>query len=142
MSTRLRTLLAMSSGLLFALLCASSTSTSTSVVDDSEHDVRVLLKALRKHVPKSELAAAKAELSESLRALKSRELLVEEDAERRTPPQRPENDVEEIPEQGHSKLTLTLGAVVFFACWLGCLYVMATDAINYKCLRERFGWDL
>ena len=66
MSTRLRTLLAMRSGLLFALLCASSTSTSTSVVDDSEHDVRVLLKHLRKRVPKSELAAAKAELSESL----------------------------------------------------------------------------
>ena len=126
--------------MIFVLLSAGIKSARASVVDDHESDVRVLLEALQKYAPASELAATKAELSASLSVLKSRKLIAAEYVENQRPTK--VRDVEERPEEGHSKLTLTLGAVFFFGCWLACMYTLATDAINYKCLRERYGWDL
>ena len=111
---------------------------------EHEHDVRILLEALRKYAPPSEVAAAKAQLSASLRTLRKRKRIAAEYVEQNTRLGNVGDDTEEALEapKRNQMILCQFFLLLFFCSWIVCMWTIATDAINYKCLRERYGWNL
>ena len=141
-------------------LFAFVTTASASTVDDvsvilstsrraHERDVQVLLEALRKYAPSPEVAAVEAQLSPLWRNHKSRwRRFAKHRADKSKQPANSgveKKELAEPPSEPASVLRkpiFVLAAIISCVCLAACMWMLATDAISYSCLRQRYGWDL